>query len=486
MIDATVVGSGPNGLAAAVTLARAGLRVRVLERNAAIGGGARSAELTLPGFVHDVCSAVHPGALASPFFRAFGLTERVPFLVPEASYAHPLDDGPAAIAWRDLERTAVGLGRDGGAWRALLGPLVRRVEQVTDLTGSTLLRVPPHPFAALAFGLRALDQGTSGWNGRFRGTAAPALFTGVAAHANVPLPSLGAAGAGLLLAAQGHGAGWGLPIGGTQRIADALAEDLRAHGGEIVTGVEVRSPADLEASAVTLLDTSAAFLDDFGGDRLPGRYRRALRALRSGAGVAKVDFALSAPVPWRDPVVASSPTVHVGGTRAEIVASEHAVAQGHVAEAPYVLVVQPTLADPSRAPADRHVLWAYLHVPNGSPLDPTEHIVRQLERFAPGFRDTILAAVPRTAPDVERDNPNERGGDISGGAATIRQLVRRPILSPEPWRTPIPGLYLCSSATTPGPAVHGMNGWYAARLALRELFGIQAEPAMLAPDLAQG
>jgi phytoene dehydrogenase-like protein len=481
VIDATVVGAGPNGLSAAVTLARAGLRVRVLERNATIGGGARSAELTLPGFVHDVCSAVHPGALASPFFRAWGLTDRVPFVVPEASYGHPLDGAPAAIAFRDLARTVEGLGVDGGTWRSLFGPLVDRIDEVTDLTGSTLLRMPPHPFTALAYGLRALDQGTSGWHGRFHGDAAPALFTGVAAHANVPLPSLGAAGAGLLLGAHGHAAGWGLPIGGTQRIADALADDLRAHGGEIVTDAEVRSPADLEPSTVTLLDTSAAFLDRFGGDRLPAGYRRALRSLRRGPGVAKVDLALSAPVPWRDPALASVPTVHVGGTRAEIVASEDTVARGRVSDAPYVLVVQPTVVDPSRAPAGRHVLWAYIHVPNGSPLDPTEHVLRQLERFAPGFRDTVLAAVPRTAPDLERDDPNDLGGDITGGAATIRQLVRRPTLSPEPWRTPIPGLYLCSSSTVPGPAVHGMNGWYAARLALRDRFGIHAELADLGP-----
>jgi phytoene dehydrogenase-like protein len=454
--------------------------VRVLERNDTIGGGARSAELTLPGFVHDVCSAVHPTALASPFFRAWGLTARVPFVVPEASYGHPLDGQPAAIADRDLDRTVEALGRDGAAWRRLLGPLVAAIDEVTDFTGSTLLRVPPHPATALRYALRSLGQGGPWWDAPFRGDAAAALITGVAAHANLPLPSLAGAGAGLLLAAHGHAAGWGLPIGGTQRISDALAADIVAHDGEIVTGVEVASPADLEPATVTLLDTSAAFLDRFGGDRLPAGYRRTLRGLRPGAGVAKVDFALSAPVPWTDVAVGRAPTVHLGGTRAEIAASERAVARSAVSEAPYVLVVQPTVVDPGRAPAGRHVLWAYIHVPNGSPVDPTELIVRQVERFAPGFRDTILAAAPRTAPDVERDNPNDIGGDISGGAATLVQLVRRPVLSPEPWRTPLPGVYLCSAATTPGPSVHGMGGWYAARVALREHFGIRAELADLA------
>lgn len=476
MIDATVVGSGPNGLAAAVTLARAGLSVELVERESTVGGGMRTKELTLPGFRHDVCSAVHPAALASPFFAAFGLTDRVPFVVPEASYAHPLDGRPAGIAWRDLDRTTDALGRDGRAWRSLFAPLVARIGGIVDLTGDQLLRWPRDPIAAAAFGVRALEQGTAAWSLRFRGDTAPAMLTGVAAHSVSRLPAPAAAGTALLLGAHAHAGGWGFPVGGSQAIADALAADFEAHGGRIRLGREVLAPADLEPSRVTLLDTSAAFLSRFGGERLPARYRRALAAYRPGTAIAKVDFALSAPVPWADPSVASAPTVHLGGTRAQFAAAENAVARGVVPAEPYVLVTQPSILDPSRAPEGKHVLWAYLHVPPGSALDPTELITRQVERFAPGFRDTILASAAMTATEVAAYNPNYVGGDMAGGAVTLRQLVKRPVVSRAPWRTPARSLYLCSAATPPGPAVHGMNGWHAARLALADEFGIREAP----------
>ncbi|KQZ10674.1 dehydrogenase [Agromyces sp. Root1464] len=478
MTDVTVVGSGPNGLVAAVVAARAGLSVRVVEAAPTIGGGLRTAELTLPGFRHDVCSTVHPAGLASPVFRKLGLLDDIDWVVPEISYAHPLDGGRAGVAWRDLDRTADGLEADGAAWRSLLAPLLARSRGVVDFTGSQLLRVPRDPIAALQFGLRALEQGTAAWNIRFVGDVAPALFSGVVAHAAGGMPSLASAGAGLLIAMHGHGAGWGLPVGGSQTIADALADELRARGGEIVTDAPVASLAEVTGSRAVLLDTSPELL--FTAE-LPGRYARALRRYRYGSGVAKVDFALSGPVPWRNAEVRQAPTVHLGGSRAEIAAAENAVARGFQpgvagvggAEHPYVLVTQPTVADPTRAPEGKHVLWAYTHVPAGSTLDATELVTAEVERFAPGFRDVVLASASSSAAELGRYNANYVGGDIYSGALTMAQLLKRPVVSPKPWRTPVDGVYLCSSATAPGPAVHGMNGWFAAKLALRERFGLR-------------
>jgi phytoene dehydrogenase-like protein len=472
VIDATVVGSGPNGLAAAITLARAGLEVCVVEGAPTLGGGLRTAELTLPGFHHDVCSAGHPMVLASPFFHLFGLTERVPFVIPDVSYAHPLDDGPSGVAYRDLERTVDALGRDGHAWRNLFGPLTERINGVTDFTGNQLMRWPKDPIAAVRYGLRTLEQGTRRGQARFRQPRAAALFAGVMAHSIGPMPSLTSAGTGLLLGAHAHAVGWGFPVGGSQTIANALADDLLTHGGRIVLNHPVRSPADLDSSRITMLDTSPEFLSTFAGNRLPERYRCCLSRFRRGNGIAKVDFALSEQVPWCDPAIREAPTVHVGGTFEQIAASENAVAAGRVTEHPFVLAVQPTVLDPSRAPAGCHTLWTYIHVPHGHELDVTELITRQVERFAPGFRETILASTSMTSKDVATANPNNIDGDILGGAITLTQMVKRPVLSTRPWRTPANGLYLCSASTPPGPAVHGMNGWHAARLALKDHFGI--------------
>lgn len=476
MRDAVVVGSGPNGLAAAVTLARAGLSVLLIEAADRLGGGTRTDELTLPGYRHDICSAVHPLAFESPFFRAFGLAERIPFVVPDASYAHPLDDGPAAIAYRDLDRTADTLRGDGARYARLLGPLAARAGDLAETTGGSLLRMPRHPLSAARFAAATLDQGGPWWGRGFSAEAAPALLTGAAAHAILPLPGIAAAGAGLVLGAYGHARGWPIPVGGSQRIADALAADLRAHGGEIVTGTEVRSLDDLPPARAVLLDVAPPALLRVAGDRLPAGYHRALERFRFGGAVAKVDLALSAPVPWRDPAVAEAGTVHLGGTRAEIAASERTVARGGMPDNPYVLVSQPSLFDDTRAPAGAHTLWAYTHVPAGSGVDRTEAVIAQIERFAPGFRDTIVAHASRTARQVAAHNPNTVGGDIAAGAPTLRQLLRRPVLSPDPWRTPLRGVYLSSASTSPGPGVHGLAGWHAARSALRREFGIAEAP----------
>lgn len=470
--DVIVVGSGPNGLAAALTMARAGLSVRVYELAETVGGGSRSSELTLPGFVHDVCSAVHPLAFSSGFFRKFELQKRVGFAVPEVSYAHPLDGARAGLAWRDLDRTVDGLGRDGEAWRRLLKPLVDRAHELAQFTGSQLLQAPRHPLTAALFGARALEQGSAAWNARFVGEVAPALLTGVFAHAVRPMPSFETAAAGLVLAIAGHTGGWPIPIGGSQAIVDAMAADLLAHGGEIVTQAEVMSIAELPKAMAVIFDTTPQALARIAGGRLPEPYLRRLSGFNYGNAVAKVDFALSAPVPWAGEGVAAAGTVHLGGTRAEMASSEADVAAGRHPQNPYVLVSQPSAWDASRAPSGKHVLWAYTHVPAGSTEDRSEAVTAQIERYAPGFRDTVLAVSSRTATEVEAYNPNYVGGDIGAGEVSFAQLVGRPVLSPDPWRTPADGIYLCSASTPPGPGVHGLAGYYAARSALRHEFGL--------------
>ncbi|MGN6406762.1 MAG: phytoene desaturase family protein [Curtobacterium sp.] len=480
MVDAVVVGAGPNGLAAAVTLARAGLSVEVVERGDTIGGGARTAELTLPGFLHDVCSAVHPMALQSEFFRRFRLEDRIELRLPEVQYGHPLDGGRAGIAYRDLARTAESLGIDGPAFRRLMAPLSGSADQVADFATDALFHVPRHPVSVLRFGLRALEQGTGAWNLRFRDEVAPAMVSGVAAHSIQHMPSLATAAAALSLGAYAHARGWPVPIGGSQAIVDALAADLVAHGGRIETGREVRSLADLTPAKAVLFDTSVPGMLRIAGKQIPTPRRGALRRFRFGNAAAKVDFALSDPVPWTNEALRRAGTVHIGGTRSEIAAAEGAVARGQHAERPYVLGSEPTVVDPSRAPRGKHVFWAYAHVPAGSDVDQTEAITRQIERFAPGFRDTILQSSSRTAAEMAAYNPNYVGGDIAAGAASFWQLVKRPVLSSDPWRMG-GGMYLCSEASAPGPGVHGMAGWHAARSALRHTFGLP-EHVELTPE----
>jgi phytoene dehydrogenase-like protein len=468
--DAAVVGAGPNGLAAAVILARDGLRVTLYERADTIGGGARTAELTLPGFLHDVCSAVHPMALASRFFRSFEIEKRMTFVVPDISYAHPLDGGRAGLAYRDLAQTVEHLGRDGPAWHRLLAPLVDRANELAQVSGTSLARWPQHPFTLAALGVRALSQGGPLWNSRFREDVAPALLTGALAHANRGLPDFTAAAAGLVLATHAHAAGWAVPVGGSQSIVDAMAADFTAHGGTIVTGVEITSLAQLGDVGVKLFDVTPRALARITGTNYAPRFKY-------GNAVAKVDYALDGPVPWDAAELASAPTIHLGGTRAAIALSERTVAAGGMPSDPYVLVTQPSIVDASRAPAGKHTLWAYTHVPAGSPVDRSEAITSQIERFAPGFRDLILASSSSTALDVESHNPNYIGGDISAGDVSFGQLLARPKLF-TPWSTPIKGVYLCSASTAPGPGVHGMGGMNAARLALAREFGIKELPGL--------
>ncbi|MCR2816242.1 phytoene desaturase family protein [Microbacterium jiangjiandongii] len=476
-LDAIVVGAGPNGLAAAVTLARAGLAVRVYERASQAGGGARTQELTQPGFWHDGCSAVHPLALASPFFRAFELSRRIELLTPEVSFAHPLP-GRAGVAYRDIDRTAAELGRDGRAYRRLFAPLAARSLEIAQFTGSNLVGIPRHPLTAALFALRTAEQGTPLWNARFSDETAPAMITGVSAHAIVHQPSLVGAGAGLALQAHAHAGGWPIPRGGSQAIVDAMIADIVAHGGEVITDHEVTSLRQLPAARATVMDVTPRALLRWAGHDLPPRYRRALQAFRYGNAAAKVDFALSGPVPWSDPRVAQAGTVHLGGTRRDIARAENEVAHGRHATEPYVLVSQPSVLDDTRAPGDAQTLWTYTHVPAGSTVDQREAIVRTIERAAPGFRDLIIDSRSVTAAQLPDENPNYIDGDISAGAATLRQLVRRPVVSTDPWRTPLPGVYLCGASTSPGPGVHGLSGWYAARSALRATFGIRKPPSL--------
>ena len=472
-IDAVVVGSGPNGLAAAVTLARAGLSVTVAEASADIGGGTRSAELTLPGFLHDVCSAVHPLGVASPFFRSLPLANHgLEWLHPEVQLAHPLPDGEAALLYRDLERTASRLGSDAVSYRSLFGPLVGGWEELApDLLAP--LHLPRHPIPFALFGVKALLPAERLGRTRFAGTAPRALFAGMAAHSFLPLERPLSAAFGLILGALGHVAGWPVAKGGSRSIGLALASYLRSLGGDIVTGCAIGSLADLPAARIVMLDLTARQLLALTGDRLPDGYRRRLERYRFGPGIFKIDWALDAPIPWRSDGCRRAVTVHVGGTAEEIARGEREVWQGIHPERPFVLLAQPTLVDPSRAPFGKHVAWGYCHVPNGSTFDMTQRIEAQIERFAPGFGELILARHTRNCAEYEHYNANLVGGDINGGVQDLRQFLARPRLL-APYRTPLPGIYLCSSGTPPGGGVHGMCGYHAAVRALKDL-GITAQ-----------
>ncbi len=473
LVDVTIVGSGPNGLAAAVILARAGLSVQVFEAQSTLGGGSRTlADPEYSGVRHDICSAIHPLALASPFLAEFDLPARgVELMVPEISYGNPLPGRPAAIGYRDIERTCAELS-DGDSWQHLLGPLAERSPGVVGLLLGDKRSIPPDLVAAVYVARRIAEQGTPAWN-LLRGDDARALFSGVAAHVISPMPSLVCAGAGLMLATLAHSVGWPVPVGGSQAIADALIADLRAHGGVLFAGEPVTTPP----RGVVLYDTSPTALLDIYGDDLPDRYAKTLREYQFGPGVAKVDFVLSGDIPWTDPRLAQAPTLHLGGTRDQMALAEKEIAAGRHADWPMVLAALPHLADPSRIDeAGRRPLWSYAHVPHGSPVDQTEAVTRIFERFAPGFRDLIVAVRSTPANRLADHNANLIGGDIGVGGNNMFGAITGPAIRLNPWSTPISGAYLCSSATPPGGGVHGMSGYYAARTVLRREFGIKKLP----------
>ena len=470
-LDAVVVGAGPNGLAAGIVLAREGLSVLILEANESIGGGARTAELTLPGFHHDTCSAIHPMAMVSPFFQTlplaqFGLVWRD----SPAAIAHPLDDGTAAMMEQSLDATAASLGADGDAYRDLMAPFVRNARASFEEILRPVRLVPHHPLLMARFGWDGLRPALTIAK-RFKTDRARALFGGCSAHSFLPLDSLGSASFGLALALAGHATGWPCARGGSQAITDALAGYFKSLGGTIETGRRVASMRDVPQSRAVIFDVTPRQLATIAGDALPSRYVRRLRHFRYGPGVFKIDYALDGPIPWRAAECMRSATVHVGGTIEEIAEHERVVWNGRTTDRPFVLVAQQSLFDDTRAPAGRHTGWMYCHVPHGSTEDMTERIEGQIERFAPGFRDRVLARRTMNTAQYQEHDANFIGGDIAGGANNLLQFITRPFPKGDPYATPNDRIYIGSSSTPPGGGVHGMCGYWAARSALRRLFG---------------
>ncbi len=468
-----VIGSGPNGLAAGITLCRAGLRVLLVEGKDTIGGGMRSQELTLPGFTHDVCSAVHPMAVLAPFFRTVPLAKfGLEWAHPEVLVAHPLADGHAVAMYQDAARTAETLPRaDQHAYQKLYARLQRDVPVLLpDLLGP-LLKFPRHPFRMAGFGLAGMQSAVGFARRKFSSMEAQALFAGHAAHSILPLEQAFTAAVGLMISTAGHLVGWPVVRGGSQRLADALGHYFSALGGEIVVGYPVERLEDLPAAQAYLFDTGPRALAQICGRRLPDGYQKRLHQFRYGLGTYKLDLALSGPIPWRNAACRAAGTVHLGGTLGAIAASEAACWQGRVAEQPFVLLAQQSVADDSRAPAGQHTCWAYCHTPPGFTGDLTDVILTQIEHAAPGFRELILKTHVLRPTDFTNYNPNYVGGDILGGAQDLWQMIARPVLRANPYATPVREIFLCSASTPPGGGVHGMCGFHAATTALRSVFG---------------
>jgi phytoene dehydrogenase-like protein len=468
--DAVVIGGGPNGLAAAITLQRAGAAVKIFEAKDTIGGGMRSAELTLPGFIHDVCSAIHPMAIESPFFsqlplRDFGLKG----IFPQYSLAHPFEDGEGVILANSIDQTACYLGKDDKSYKKLMVPLV---DNWPDFNKNILgpLSIPRNPLPLARFGIKALLPADKFCNYFFKEAKAKALIAGCAAHSLLPLDHLATSAIGLVLALTGHRRGWGLPEGGTQQLANALCNYFKSLGGEIEVNAEIKNINDIPQAKVIIFDTSPTQLVEIAGERLSEQYKKSLSRFKLGWGVYKVDFALSEPVPWKFKFAQRAGTLHLGGKMEEIMESEKAVSEGRVSENPFVLYAQQSMFDKTRAPEGKQTGWAYCHVPNGYSQNVRELIIKQIEKYAPGFREIILSMHTFSPSDYQAYNSNYIGGDINGGSQDITQIFSRPVLSLSPYRTSAKGIYLCSSSTPPGGGVHGMCGFHAAKRALKDIY----------------
>jgi phytoene dehydrogenase-like protein len=471
--DAIVVGSGPNGFAAAITLQRAGLEVLLVEGKESVGGGARSAQLTLPGFLHDICSAVHPLAAASPFFKQLNLEQYgLEYLKAEYAMAHPFDDGSAATIECSIDSTAAQFGKDANNYKNFFSPLVKEWPSICSAFLGPL-HLSGYSNTKVKFGFNALSSGIHFAKRHFKTNAAQAVFAGMAAHSMLPLNKITTSSIAIVLNILAHINGWPLPKGGAQKITDALAACFIKSGGEIQTGCMITSLQQLPSSRVTLLDVTPAQLLSIAGDKFSALYKAQLHRYKYGAGIFKIDWALSEPVPFTNAKCRSAATLHIGGKMQEIYNSEAIISKQQHADKPFVLFVQPCVVDTSRTPDGKHIAWAYCHVPNGSEINMTPAIEKQVERFAPGFRDCIIARHVMNTHDLEAYNPNNIGGDINGGAALASQLFTRPVLRLSPYRTAAKGIYICSSSTPPGGGVHGICGYYAARRALKDQFDIQ-------------